>query len=295
MHCDGNLYAVEVSIREKAGLLKEQVYCLFDSLDISIDGVCEKEVPDGSVLWYYTADRKDAARHAGLISRKLSFPARVTFRLVKDAWKRRGGPGSRRFMLNGDIEVFIRSSECPPGTGKVPARAGKTIFLTDDLVFGTGEHPTTVYMSGFIKSVKKSIRSFYDAGCGTGILSLVAACYGVEDIVCQDADPVAVRNAMDNFGNNFEGIARIVYGDINDTCPERRFDMVAANLFSRDLIDLKEKLVSLVNPGKYLAVSGVSAENGGEVRNAFRSAGARKLDEVNGPEWTALLYTVPAV
>jgi ribosomal protein L11 methyltransferase len=292
---DRDLYAVEVYIQEKAGLLKEQIYCLLENLNIPVSGICEKEIPDGYIVWFYTRSRHEALSRTNDITRKLTFPAKVSFRGVNDDWKSRDSSAPRRFLLNGEIEIILKTPGSPAGAGEKSGTEKKTILLDEDLVFGTGEHPTTVYMSGFIGSVKTDIRSFFDAGCGTGILSLIAACYGIEDIVCQDVDPAAVQNTTENFRVNFPGLARIYRGDIKDTRPDRRFDMVSANLFSLDLVDLREKLISLVNPGKYLAVSGISVDNADEVAKAFRSSGVLEIDEVRGPEWAAFLYTVPAL
>ena len=49
----------------------------------------------------------------------------------------------------------------------------------------------------------------------------------------------------------------------------KSFDYVAANLITHDLIGLKRKIFLLVNPGKFLTVSGISTENAPRLIDLF--------------------------
>ncbi|OGX31215.1 MAG: hypothetical protein A2787_01775 [Omnitrophica WOR_2 bacterium RIFCSPHIGHO2_01_FULL_48_9] len=70
----------------------------------------------------------------------------------------------------------------------------------------------------------------------------------------------------------------------------QQFDFVAANLISDDLIRLKKKIFSLVKPGQYLALSGISLENFSKVKKAFAALPLRCVQIRQGSRWAAVLY-----
>ena len=70
-----------------------------------------------------------------------------------------------------------------------------------------------------------------DLGCGTGIVSLIAAASGVDpkNIVLTDVDPLAVSTAEKNMKKNgFEG-AVFVVGDALTNVPGSGFDLILSN------------------------------------------------------------------
>ena len=84
--------------------------------------------------------------------------------------------------------------------------------------------------------------------------------------------------------------ASLKVADIHHYPSRKRYDLVAANLVTHNLIKAGRKLVSLVRPGKYLAVSGISLENISVLKKAFRKYPLRPLQIVKGKEWAAVLY-----
>ncbi len=69
-----------------------------------------------------------------------------------------------------------------------------------------------------------------------------------------------------------------------------RFDFVAANLHTADLIAMHKKLLRSVRPGKYLAVSGIALDNLTKLRAVFDHPSLRCLRVLRGRQWAALLY-----
>ena len=70
-----------------------------------------------------------------------------------------------------------------------------------------------------------------DLGCGTGIVSLAACCFGVDphNIVMTDIDPVASSVSLENMKRNgFEG-AVVVTGDGLTNVPGSGFDLILSN------------------------------------------------------------------
>ncbi|MBO7424720.1 MAG: methyltransferase [Clostridiales bacterium] len=70
-----------------------------------------------------------------------------------------------------------------------------------------------------------------DLGCGTGIVSLAACCFGVDphNIVMTDIDPVASSVSLENMKRNgFDG-AVVVTGDGLTNVPGSGFDLILSN------------------------------------------------------------------
>lgn len=70
-----------------------------------------------------------------------------------------------------------------------------------------------------------------DLGCGAGIVSLAACCFGVDphNIVMTDIDPVASSVSLENMKRNgFEG-AVVVTGDGLTNVPGSGFDLILSN------------------------------------------------------------------
>ena len=103
-------------------------------------------------------------------------------------------------------------------------------------------------------------------------------------IARQELVEVAGANLKRN-GCRGSGLA---VADIHHYPSRRRYDLVAANLVTRNLVKSGRKLVSLVRPDKYLAVSGISLENVSLLKESFRNYPLRSLKIIEGREWAAV-------
>ncbi len=167
----------------------------------------------------------------------------------------------------------------------------RVIRLSSTRAFGTGLHETTRLMVSLIEGRRGRIRRFLDVGTGGGILAIVAALCGAVEIEALDCDPSAVEAAADNVRiNGFEKRIRLRVKDFSSSRWRRSFDFVAANLFSRDLLSLRERLVAVTSPGGRLALSGIGREHLDAVRTGFRGLPLRCLRRMEGRRWAALLY-----
>jgi len=113
---------------------------------------------------------------------------------------------------------------------------------------------------------------------------------GIRDITALDIDKEAVKVARDNFENNQCRVNNIKVIDIHKSKISRKYDFVAANIITHELIRIKSKLISLINPGKYLAVSGISIENEKVFRKKFQSKKLKCIKVERGKKWVAILF-----
>ncbi len=205
---------------------------------------------------------------------------------IKDLnWKTNWKKYFRPFNINRDIRII-------PGWMKKTAavKGYNPVYLDTTFAFGSGMHATTQMMAGLIHSRKRSLESFFDIGTGSGILALIAWVYGCRDVWALDIDPVSIKTAAANCALNGcrpEYLKALKFEDFKST---KKFDFVAANLLTEDLIRLRGKLVAAVKPGGYLAVSGIFSDNYPSLKKRFRVPGIVCVADIKKKKWHALLF-----
>lgn len=173
---------------------------------------------------------------------------------------------------------------------KYKPRPGRDFILMDTLLsFGTGLHETTRFMAQFIEDKRGSFSSFLDIGTGTGILGLVALKHGAREVLGIDIGPLSVQAARDNMKAN-RSYFKAVQADIKTYRSTDRYDFVAANLITQDLIEHAQKIISFVKEGGWLAVSGISLDHLNKLRKEFSALPLKCLKISKGKQWSGLLY-----
>ena len=211
---------------------------------------------------------------------------KVKMKFLKDKdWKSKWVRDYKPFKITNEIKVV-------PYTLKKSQSyiRDNDIFIQTDVVFGSGLHETTQYMAEFIRLKKNHLKSFLDIGTGTGLLSIIAKKYGSEGVSCIDIDPKAVEAAAFNFKINKVRPDYLKAMNLMQFKTKKTYAFVAANLLTQDLIEMKGKIISLVSPGKYLAVSGISLENYKKFRKEFDDSLLKCLRVKKGKQWTGVLY-----
>ena len=153
-----------------------------------------------------------------------------------------------------------------PSWHEAPAE-GTAIRLDPGLAFGTGSHPTTRLVLGWLARRRLAGLSVLDYGCGSGILSIAAAKLGAARVDAVDLDP----DAIDATGAN----ARANAADVRAVAPERlppgAYDIVVANILAQPLILLEPLLAGRTRAGGGLALAGILDAQAAEVASAYAS------------------------
>lgn len=163
------------------------------------------------------------------------------------------------------------------------------IYLDTVMSFGTGLHETTQLIAQLIEDNSTKIDSFLDVGTGTGILTLVALKLGAKFATAMDISPLSITASKSNLkANNLK--AKLLLSDVGQLPSKEKYQMVAANLITNDLLKCSRKLVNLVEPGGLLLVSGISLDNLTRLKNGFKDLPLTCRKVSQGKQWAAILY-----
>jgi len=231
----------------------------------------------------------DALWHLGQI---LPLPA-AQFRPVADAdWSETWKANYQPIRLGRRLVIVPAWLDPPLNREEVAVR------LEPGMAFGTGTHPTTHLCLELLEEVLQPGQSVIDLGCGSGILAIAAARLGAGSVLAVDIDPEAVRTARLNAAAN--GLARNVHveqGSLADILASNfelsSAGLVFANILARVIVQFAEHgLARLLAPGGNLIVSGILADQVGEVEDSFRAQGVIIVERRQIEDWVALLCRV---
>lgn len=174
----------------------------------------------------------------------------------------------------------------------------------DDLViqidpgtaFGTGSHETTqLCISQLKKYIKKDTR-ILDAGCGSGILSIIALKLGARDTVGVDIDPNAIRATKENMDINgiTEAKLNVIQGNILEDEEFQKkigygsYDIVVANILADVICPLAGIVTSYLKKDGIFITSGIIDTKEEEVKQSLLSNNFEIIDTTYMGEWVSM-------
>ena len=152
-----------------------------------------------------------------------------------------------------------------PTWSEPPEADALVLRLDPGLAFGTGSHATTHLCLAWLRETLLPGERVLDYGCGSGILAIAAAKLGARDVAGTDIDPQALVASRANATLN--GVAATFAAP--DALSARANDVVVANILAHPLVLLAPALAARTSPGGRIALSGVLAEQAGEVAAAY--------------------------
>lgn len=149
-----------------------------------------------------------------------------------------------------------------------PVPEAHNLILDPGLAFGTGTHPTTFMCLQWLAMQNCEQFDVMDYGCGSGILGIATLLLGAKNVTGVDIDPQALIATRDNAQrNNIDDAAIEIF--LPENAPQKRYDMVLANILAGPLVELAETLCELLNPGAQLCLSGVLSTQENAIREAY--------------------------
>ena len=164
------------------------------------------------------------------------------------------------------------------------------IIIEPRMAFGTGTHGSTRGCLRAILSHFSGGGRFLDLGCGSGILSILAAKMGAAYIKAIDYDVVAVENCRENFeANEVNCDFKISHGSIEQCAGDPAYEFVCVNIIRSTILEMIEELARMTETGGTLVLSGLLEQDLDEIRSAAREAGLNERDSITVDEWFTLV------
>lgn len=145
-----------------------------------------------------------------------------------------------------------------PPWAKVKVKEGMIpINILPAMAFGTGTHPSTKLCIKALEELEKiDDLSVLDFGTGSGILAIISAKLGANDVLGIDKDEVAIENARINVKeNSVLNIVKIKRASIGNI--KRTFDIIVANIDLKTLKRSCNSIIKRVKKNGFVILSGI--------------------------------------
>ncbi|WP_276367899.1 50S ribosomal protein L11 methyltransferase [Chryseolinea sp. H1M3-3] len=219
------------------------------------------------------------------IKEKYSAQTPVTFledRIEKQNWNEQWEKSYEPIIV--EDQCLIRAD-----FHKIDTKYPYELIITPKMSFGTGHHQTTYLMIKNQMTINHRGKRVMDAGCGTGILSVMACKLGAREIEAFDIDEWSVSNGKENIEVN--GCSNIHHqqGKLSELNFNGKFDIILANINKNVLIEEMNLYAGYLATQGQLLLSGFYTE---DIPDLLESASLNNLKEIKRDErdqWAALL------
>ncbi len=139
-----------------------------------------------------------------------------------------------------------------------PANPNKThdIIINPKMAFGTGHHETTYLMIRMMSSLNVDGKKVLDYGCGTGILAILAAKMGAQEVDAVDIEEAAFENTLENAQINNVFNIRAIHGNLKSII-EKDYDLILANINRNVILNSLSELQQKLRKNGVLLLSGI--------------------------------------
>ena len=186
------------------------------------------------------------------------------------------------------LRISPRVVICPSWEEYNPKEGEVVVSLDPGSAFGTGTHETTSMCAEIIDRVLTGSDHVLDLGCGSGILSIIAAKLGALSVEAIDIDRLAVKVAAENIDrNNVEVDCHP--GELKDA-HRQDYQLLVANIVADVIIPLSKEFAGYMAPNGRLLVSGIINTKAEAVKAACAEAGFRLAGCHQKGDWRAYLF-----
>lgn len=161
------------------------------------------------------------------------------------------------------------------------------ILIEPKMAFGTGTHETTKLMLQEISKHEFTDKKVFEAGSGSGILSIAAVKLGAESVTAVDIDEESYDNCKENAHLNHADMKiHTKFTTESDYEAENLYDVVLANINRSVLEELIPGFKKITKPKGMIILSGILIEENARMYSRIKEIGGLITDgyyEMN--EW----------
>ncbi|MFT6182411.1 MAG: ribosomal protein L11 methyltransferase [Akkermansiaceae bacterium] len=205
-------------------------------------------------------------------------------------WVAMSAPKTEPLMIRDRLVI----SQVEVDRGLYPDR--KVIVVPPEMAFGTGDHPTTATCLRLLVDHAAELDegwSFLDLGTGSGVLAMAGKLLGAGEVQAFDYDGKAVEVATLNIDRNKVADIHVFEEDVFKWKNRKRFQVVAANLFSTVLIEALPLIAKWIKKEGRLILSGILAEQWTEVLETAEKCGFKPLGHKKIGKWVTASFDAP--
>ena len=172
-----------------------------------------------------------------------------------------------------------------------PPKEGVThdLIINPKMAFGTGHHATTHMMIQQMEDIDFTNKTVFDFGCGTGILAVLASKQRAHSVDAIDIEKESYLSTIENAEVNGVFNVLVLEGDL-DRAPDKKYDIILANINRNILIKYAPQLIAKLNAGGNLLVSGILEEDASSVEYEYVSFGLVKASQNVRDGWACIEF-----
>ena len=167
------------------------------------------------------------------------------------------------------------------------------INITPKMSFGTGHHATTYLMVSSMMKENFSDCTVLDAGCGTGILAILAEKLGAKSVDAYDVSKHCTENTLENMEANGSVLVRVLEGTIEEISLETTYDYILANINKNVLLEEMSSYVKFMKKEGKLMLSGFFEKDLPDLESMAHKVGLEVISRNTKDDWATIIFTKP--
>jgi len=241
---------------------------------------------DGVILKAYFSEEEDLEEILKLAMEKIeneNLGEIITKDIDESDWADNWKQHYKTSRLGSSIIIKPSWEEYEPLSGDI------IIQLDPGMAFGTGTHETTMMCAEALEKHIRQDKTVIDVGCGSGILSIIAAKLGASYTLGTDLDPMCVRVSKENIIiNKVEHQVEILLGNLLDMT-DKKADIIVANIVAEVIVGLIPTLKNHLKEDGVFICSGIIEDKTSLVEDTLLDNGYEILEikKMNG--WVAIV------
>ena len=163
------------------------------------------------------------------------------------------------------------------------------IELDPGMAFGTGTHETTMMCAEALKKYVQKDSVVFDVGCGSGILSIVAAKLGAKEVIGIDLDEMCIQVSNENIRkNDVYDIVTLKHGNLLDVI-DTKSNIIVANIIAEVLAEMTKTIDQYLEKNGIFIGSGIIVEKINLVKDALLENGFSIISVKEESGWACIV------